>query len=104
MKIEIDLPDTAIRTAISKVATSIIGLDPWDKRRIEGEMAKYLSDEIGRQIKAHIDAIDLSSEIAETVELKMMPTIREAIERELKASARKAVKAEMERRYVPESA
>jgi hypothetical protein len=102
MQINFELQDEYVQETISGVARAVLG-ESWD-RRLTGVAAKYFRDEIERQVKAHIDTVDLSAEIASTVESQMMPTIREAIERELKAAARKAVKAEMENRYVPEPA
>ena len=97
MRIEIEIPDETGRATITKAAAMVIGRDPWDSEKVTGSMAEYLRGEIERQIKAHIDAVDLSTEIATVVEAQMMPTIREVIERELKSAARKAVKAEMEK-------
>jgi hypothetical protein len=102
MQINLELPDEYVRETITSVARTVLG-ESWD-RRLTGVAGQYLRDEIERQVKAHIDTVDLSAEITEAVELQMMPTIRDAIERELKAAARKAVKTEMEKRYVPESA
>ena len=95
MQINLELPDEYVRETITSVARTVLG-ESWD-RRLTGVAGQYFRDEIERQVRAHIDTVDLSAEITEAVELQMMPTIRDAIERELKAAARKAVKAEMEK-------
>ena len=95
MQINLELPDEYVRETITSVARTVLG-ESRDKR-LTGVAGQYFRDEIERQVRAHIDTVDLSAEITEAVELQMMPTIRDAIERELKSAARKAVKAEMEK-------
>jgi hypothetical protein len=94
MKIEFEISDDTIKKSISKQLETWFSVDLWG--RAGGEMAVAVHSAIKTHVTDAIAAIDVSKLVAERIREKMMPTIQQMIDMELKAAAKKAVKAAMQ--------
>jgi hypothetical protein len=100
MKIEIEIPQDAMESALLRAAKNLIAVDSWSPGKLTGDMAADLTQEIRSQIRLHIQSIDLTAEINAVVAERAVPSIRDAIKRELAAEAKKAVKAALDKNEV----
>jgi len=98
MKIEIDIPQYAIESALFRASKNLIAIDSWSPGKLTGDMADELKQEMRNQIRSHIQAIDLTAEINAIVSEHAIQSIRDAIKRELAAEAERAVRAAMDER------
>lgn len=93
MKIEIDIDDAKIRLAVNSAAQKVLSNDRYSG--FSGYMADELVSTICAKVEAEISKLDFQAIINDVIESNLVPTVRELIQSELKAEAKKAVKAAM---------
>jgi uncharacterized membrane protein YheB (UPF0754 family) len=95
VKIEFNLDDTRVNDVINR---AIEGLAVLYYDEPKGPLAKAVVELVNEQVQQIVSKIDLTDMIQARITSKLMPTLEAIIEQQIKAAAKKAVKAAMDKR------
>jgi hypothetical protein len=96
MKVEIDIQDATINRMIQSTLERQATLDHYGKPT--GPLAESIKAIADDQIQSVLVGMDLKEMVQQRIHLSLIPTLETIIDQQIKAAAKKAVKAEMDKK------
>ena len=95
MRIEFEIPDTTINKMITSTLETQAKLDQYG--RTNGPLAQSVKMIAEEQVQSALSELDLSEMVRKLIDISLIPTLETIIDNQIKAAAKKAVKAAMDK-------